>query len=65
MATFLARVAGGGSSRARPEGEGSPSGMARPAGQWGYAGVAIASLGGPLALAALYAPSIAGGASSS
>jgi hypothetical protein len=34
-------------------------------GQRAYAGVAVTSLGGPLALAALYAPSIAGGASSS
>lgn len=34
-------------------------------GQWAFAGVAAAALGGPLALAALYAPSIAGGAASS
>src|SRR5258707_15658255 len=38
---------------------------ARPVSRWGFAGVAVASLGGPLALGALYAPSIAGGASSS
>jgi len=37
----------------------------RPIGPWAYAGVAVAAFGGPLALAALYAPSIAGGASSS
>ena len=43
----------------------SPLGPAKPLGQWAYAGVAVTSLGGPLALAALYAPSIAGGASSS
>jgi len=51
----------------RPEGGVAPSslGPARPIGQWAFAGVAVASLGGPLALAALYAPSIAGGASSS
>jgi hypothetical protein len=50
----------------RPEG-GGPSllGPAKPIGQWAFAGVAVASLGGPLALAALSAPSIAGGASSS
>jgi len=36
-------------------------GPAQPIGQWGFTGVAVASLGGPLALAALYAPSIAGG----
>jgi hypothetical protein len=37
----------------------------RPVGQWAFAAVAVVSLGGPLALAALYAPSIAGGASAS
>jgi hypothetical protein len=42
-----------------------PAGAARPIGRWGFTGVAVASLGGPLALAALYAPSIAGGAPSS
>jgi amino acid transporter len=38
----------------------------RPAGAWGFAGVAVASFGGPLALAALIAPGMiegAGGAS--
>ena len=51
----------------RPEGGVAPSslGSAGPIGQWAFAGVAVVSLGGPLALAALYAPSIAGGASSS
>ncbi len=50
----------------RPEGGATFSlGSARPIGQWAFAGVAVVSLGGPLALAALYAPSIAGGASSS
>ena len=51
----------------RPEGGVAPSslGSAKPIGQWAFAGVAVVSLGGPLALAALYAPSIAGGASSS
>ncbi len=42
-----------------------PLGPARPVGQWGFTGVAVTSLGGPLALAALYAPSIAAGASTS
>ena len=48
-----------------PRAEPWPLGSARPLGQWAFAGVAVASLGGPLALAALYAPSIAGGATSS
>jgi hypothetical protein len=39
--------------------------QSRPTGQWVLAGVAITSLGGPLALAALYAPGIVAGASSS
>ncbi len=43
----------------------APLRPAQPIGQWAFAGLAVASLGGPLALAALYAPSIAGGASSS
>jgi len=66
MTTFTARVLGNG-IETRPEGGVAPSslGSARPIGQWAFAGVAVVSLGGPLALAALYAPSIAGGASSS
>ena len=36
-----------------------------PIGLWGFTGVAVAALGGPLALAALYAPSIAAGAAAS
>jgi amino acid transporter len=39
--------------------------QSRPIGQWALAGVAITSLGGPLALAALYAPGLVAGASSS
>ena len=39
--------------------------QSRPAGQWALAGVAVTALGGPLALAALYAPGIIAGASSS
>jgi hypothetical protein len=67
MTTFLGRVLGGGTDQTRSEGGVAETllGPARPIGQWGFAGVAVASLGGPLALAALYAPSIAGGASSS
>ena len=62
MTTFL----GSGADETRSEGGASaPLGPARPIGQWAFTGVAVASLGGPLALAALYAPSIAGGAASS
>ena len=43
----------------------APYGGAPPVGQWAFAGVAVTAFGGPLALAALYAPSIAGGAASS
>jgi hypothetical protein len=66
MATFLARLLGSG-SETRPEGGAATPllGPARPISFWGYTGVAVAALGGPLALAALYAPSIAGGAHSS
>jgi len=64
MATFLTRMRGSGQTR--PEGGAHVLlGPARPVGQWAFAGVAVTSLGGPLALAALYAPSIAGGAASS
>jgi len=37
---------------------------ARPASAWAFAGVAVASFGGPLALAALYAPGIVAGPAS-
>lgn len=67
MTAFLSRMSGSGTHQTRPEGGVSapPLGPARPVGQWGFTGVAVTSLGGPLALAALYAPSIAAGASSS
>ena len=66
MTTFLARITGSGAGRAGPDGGASAAvGSARPIGQWGFAGVAVTSLGGPLALSALIAPSIAGGAVSS
>jgi amino acid transporter len=64
MTTFLAGLTGSGAGRVRPEG-GTAAWPARPIGQWGFAAVAVVSLGGPLALVALYAPSIAGGAASS
>jgi hypothetical protein len=64
MTTFLARMRGSGQTR--PEGGAHAlPGPAMPIGQWAFIGVAVTSLGGPLALAALYAPSIAGGAASS
>jgi hypothetical protein len=67
MAAFLNRVRGSGTGQTRPEGgvTAPPLGPARPVGQWGFTGVAVTSLGGPLALTVLYAPSIAAGASSS
>jgi len=52
--------AGAGSTPAAPA-----LGATAPIGQWAFAGVALTSLGGPLALAALYAPGIAAGATSS
>jgi hypothetical protein len=81
MTTFLARVLGsaagpltagrlaagqrGTAGDAATAGAAASPGAARPIGQWAFAGVAVTSFGGPLALAALYAPSIAGGAASS
>src|SRR6202034_3424343 len=64
MTEFLARIMGSGADRTRPEGGAltPPLGSARPLGQWAFLGVAVASFGGPLALAALNAPLIAGGA---
>src|SRR6185437_11381246 len=72
MTTFPARMTGSGAGQTRSEEGGAPSllgparlGQTLPIGQWAFAGVAVTALGGPLALAALYAPSIAGGAASS
>jgi amino acid transporter len=76
MTTFLAQMMGAGPGLAGTglAGAGgdaatgaaaSPGAAARPIGPWAYAGVAVTAFGGPLALAALYAPSIASGASSS
>ncbi|HTU73276.1 MAG TPA: hypothetical protein VMG38_07130 [Trebonia sp.] len=64
MTTFLGRGRPRGTSlrwlAARP-----PEGLGPPIGQWAFAGVAVTSLGGPLALAALYAPGLVAGASGS
>jgi hypothetical protein len=71
VATFLARITGGANPGRRlpgsPKEAGRPLSVtgARPVSLWGFTGVAVTALGGPLALAALYAPSIASGASSS
>jgi amino acid transporter len=67
MTEFPARSTGSGADQTRPEGGAlaPPLGPARPLGPWALAGVAVASFGGPLALAALNAPLIAGGALSS
>jgi amino acid transporter len=57
VATFLTRIKGATAGRPLL----SPG--ARPASGWAFAGVAVISFGGPLALAALYAPGIVGGTS--
>ena len=44
---------------------GRPRAMGRPIGPWAFAGVAVASFGGPLALAALFAPNTVADASGS
>ena len=58
MTAFPTRITG--TKADRP-----PHATGRPVSGWAFAGVAITSFGGPLALAALYAPSIVAGASSS
>ena len=58
MSTFPARATGTTAGRAPC----TPT--ARPASAWAFAGVAVTSFGGPLALAALYAPGIVAGAAS-
>jgi len=63
MGTFLAPETG--SVADRPETGTALLGSARPVGLCGFTGGAVASLGGPLALAALHAPSITAGASTS
>ena len=59
MTTFLTRITGTSAGRS-PRTAG-----ARRASGWGFAGVAVTSFGGTLALAALYAPGIVAGASAS
>lgn len=59
MTTFLRR---GGSSWRLAQPPGDP---VAPMGQWAFTGVAVTSLGGPLALAALMVPGIMAGAGSS
>ena len=58
MTTFPARTTG--TTAGRPP----CAPAARPASAWAFAGVAVTSFGGPLALAALYAPGIVGGSAS-
>jgi amino acid transporter len=58
VTTFLTRLRGAGAGRPRTAG-------ARPVSGWGFTGVAVTSFGGPLALAALYAPGIVAGATAS
>jgi amino acid transporter len=57
----LSNKGAGGTTTGRPR----LAAQSRPAGQWALAGVAVTSLGGPLALAALYVPGVVAGASSS
>ena len=56
MSTFLTRIAA--TDAGRP-----PRSAGRPASGWAFTGLAVTSFGGPLALAALYAPAGVGGAS--
>lgn len=58
MTTFPTRIAS--TSAGRPP----CTSQARSASAWAFAGVAVASFGGPLALAALYAPGIVAGSAS-
>jgi amino acid transporter len=58
VTTFPTRITG--TSTDRP-----PRTAGRPVSGWAFAGVAVISFGGPLALAALYAPGIVAGASAS
>jgi amino acid transporter len=62
VTAFLTRISTGitGMSADRPSRT-----TGRPVSGWAFAGVAVTSFGGPLALAALYAPSIVAGASAS
>jgi hypothetical protein len=64
VTTFLGSGGSRGASPRRLAAQ-PPGGLGGPIGKWAFTGVAVASLGGPLALAALNAPGIAAGASSS
>src|SRR5690242_4679891 len=59
VTAFLTRITGTRADRPRA------TGAARPVGLWAFTGVAVMSFGGPLALAALYAPTIVTDASAS
>jgi len=59
VTAFLTRITGTRADRPRA------TGAARPVGLWAFTGVAVMSFGGPLALAALYAPTIVSDASAS
>jgi amino acid transporter len=63
LSTSAAAPAAGDGSAA--EAERRPGAPARSIGPWAFLGVTVTSLGGPLALAALYAPAIVADASSS
>jgi hypothetical protein len=56
VSTFLTRIAA--TDAGRP-----PRSPGRPASGWAFTGLAVTSFGGPLALAALYAPASVAGAS--
>jgi amino acid transporter len=56
VTTFRSRITGPDAGRPAAVSE-------RPVGRWGFAGFAITSFGGPLALAALYGPGVVSGAS--
>jgi hypothetical protein len=55
----------GGTAEPPARGAGATSASARSVGTWGFAGVAFASIGGPLALAGLIVPAVTAGAVSS
>ncbi|MGH6657347.1 MAG: hypothetical protein ACRDVE_19360, partial [Actinocrinis sp.] len=61
MTASLDRVSGA----ARPPADGASRTAGRPVGGWAFLGLTLTSLGGPLALAALYAPQLVDDASAS
>jgi amino acid transporter len=62
VTTFLSRITGTGAGRTADAGR-TAGANERPIGRWAFAGFAITSFGGPLALAALYGPGVVDGAS--